>query len=170
MLKSNLKEYLTSMQIDQLIFKDNQLYLKDAFQTEYALPNLTTLLNLYQTTSNEDVKHRIYDILNHDLGTLLVVEIMIDATHEVTIKRLETGEISKNMKHVMDYYVILKSHYALAKKEYIDTHTPDDEPFEACHFAIFPYGQVISRSHYMDFKNRYTDTSILKTLLTNTSV
>ena len=156
---------MTAVQVDRLILKDKKLYLKDVFGEEFALPNLTTLLNLYQTTTNQDVKQRIFDILNHDLGTLLVVEIMIDATHEVTLKRLETGEISKNMKHVHDYYVILRSHYALAKKAYEDTPHAKEASFESCHFALFPYGQVILRSGYPEYMNSYTDISILQEIL-----
>ena len=125
---------------DQLILKDDKLKFKDAFGQIYDLPNLTTLLNQYHHTTDPVIKQRLYDILNHDLGTLLVVEIMIDATHEVTQKRLETGEISKNMKHVHDYYVILKSHYALAKSQFEQLHDLDELSFETCHFAIFPYG------------------------------
>ena len=156
---------MTPLQVDQLILKNEQLYLKDAFNEEYVLPNLTTLLKIYQTTTNSDIRQRVYEILNHDLGTLLVVEIMIDATPEVTLKRLESGEISKNMKHVMDYYVIPKSHFALAKKEYTLTHNIEDLPFESCHFAIFPYGQVIMRSGYKEYQNCYTDTSVLQDAL-----
>lgn len=153
--------------IDQLILNDHQLCFKDVFGETYDLPNLTTLLNLYLTTSHLEIKKRLFDILNHDLGTLLVVEIMIDATHEVTQKRLETGEISKNMKHVHDYYVIPKSHYALAKSQYEAQATQEHLNFETCHFAFFPYGQVILRQQFPDYKNVYTDTSVLQACLQN---
>lgn len=156
---------MNAVQVDTLIFKNNQLYLKDVFQDEYVLPNLTTLITLYKQTTNPEVKNRIYDMLNQDLGTLLIIEIMIDATHEVTLKRLETGDISKNMKHVMDYYVILKSHYALAKKQYLQDKALDIPPFESCHFAHFPYGQVILRAGYPNYTNLYTDTSIMEAIL-----
>lgn len=155
-----------SMQFtDQLILKDDKLQLKDAFGQIYDLPNLTNLLHLYHKTTDSVIKKRLYDILDHDLGTLLVVEIMIDATHEVTQKRLETGEISKNMKHVHDYYVILKSHYALAKSQFEQLHASDGLPFETCHFALFPYGLVIKRSSFSEYHNAYTDLSVLKNLL-----
>lgn len=152
------------MAIDQLILKDNKLIFKSVFEETYDLPNLTSLLNLYQTTLNTEVKERIRDILNHDLGTLLVVEIMIDATHEVTLKRLETGEISKNMKHVHDYYVIPKSHYALAKSQY-DSLNDDSTSFESCHFAMFPYGLVIKTEGFTAYKNSYTDCNELLQVL-----
>lgn len=150
---------------DQLILKDEQLQFKDAFGQIYDLPNLTTLLDLYRKTTDLVIKKRLYDILNHDLGTLLVVEIMIDATHKVTKKRLETGEISKNLKHVHDYYVILKSHYALAKSQFEQLHVSNELTFENCHFALFPYGLVIKRSSFTDYQNIYTDISTLTNLL-----
>ena len=149
-------------QLDQLIYKNEQLYFRDAFYEEHVLPNLTSFITLYHQTSNQTVKKHIQEIFNHDLGTLLVVEIMIDPTHEVTLKRLETGDISKNMKHVMDYYVILKSHYALAKKQYHSDYP--QTPFETCHFANFPFGQVIMRSEFTTYYNLYSDTSVLKSL------
>lgn len=151
--------------MDQLVIKDQNLIFKDAFGTEHALPNLTTLLREYNTTTDLVVKKRLHDILSHDLGSLLVIEIMIDATHEVTKKRLKTGEISKNMKHVHDYYVILKSHYALAKSQFEKSHPSDSHPFETCHFAMFPYGLVIKRDGFLDYQNRYTDISALTHIL-----
>lgn len=151
--------------MDQLVLKDQNLIFKDAFATEHALPNLTTLLHEYTTTTDLVVKKRLHDILSHDLGSLLVIEIMIDATHEVTKKRLETGEISKNMKHVHDYYVILKSHYALAKSQFENAHPSSTHPFETCHFAMFPYGLVINRSGFLNYQNKYTDISALTHIL-----
>ena len=151
--------------IDQIVIKDQNLIFKDTFGTEHALPNLTTLLREYTTTTDLVVKKRLHDILSHDLGSLLVIEIMIDATHEVTKKRLETGEISKNMKHVHDYYVILKSHYALAKSQFENNHPSSTHTFEACHFAMFPYGLVINRSSFLNYQNKYTDISALTQIL-----
>lgn len=153
----------TMEQLDQLIYKDEQLYFKDIFCEEYALPNLTNFVKLYHETQNQTIQSHIGEILSHDLGTLLVVEIMIDPTHEITLKRLETGEISKNMKHVMDYYVILKSHYALAKKQYLSEHKKGC--FETCHFIALPFGQVIMRSKFETYYNLYSDTAILKNIL-----
>ncbi|MBU3803696.1 MAG: hypothetical protein H9872_02905 [Candidatus Cellulosilyticum pullistercoris] len=151
--------------MDQIIIKDQMLIFKDAFGAEYSLPNLTVLLHDYNTTTDLKVKQRLYEILNHDLGSLLVIEIMIDANHEVTKKRLETGEISKNMKHVHDYYVILKSHYALAKDQFEKTHALALPDFESCHFAMFPYGLVIKRNDFPNYQNSYTDISALTHLL-----
>ena len=153
-----MKKYM-----DQLIYDNKRLYYLDAFDVRYELPNLTHLIDFYHTTQSEAIKARILEMLSHDLGTLLVIEIMIDPTHEVTIKRLETGEISKNMKHVMDYYVILKSHYALAKKQYFSKY--EEDSFETCHFASFPFGQVIMRSKFESYSNLYSDTTILKNIL-----
>lgn len=151
--------------IDQLILNEQQLFFKDVFGETYDLPNLTSLLDLYLTTTNSEIKKRLFDILSNDLGTLLVIEIMIDATHEVTKKRLESGEISKNMKHVRDYYVIPKSHYALAKNQFETQEPTNNSHFEACHFAFFPYGEVIIREHFPSYQNRYTDASALHACL-----
>ncbi|WP_054743907.1 hypothetical protein [Cellulosilyticum ruminicola] len=74
------------------------------------MPNLTTLVALYHKHKNEVVDTRIKEIFSHNIGILLVVEIMIDANHPVTMEHLKSSEISKNMKHVRDYYVILTSH------------------------------------------------------------
>lgn len=151
--------------VDQLVYETNQLFLRDVFGETYALPNLTAFIKLYQTTSDLEVKKRIKEMLSHDLGILLVIEIMIDPTHEVTLKRLESGEISKNMKHVMDYYVVPKSHYALAKSQYEHATSHESPNYEASHFVFLPYGQVILRANYPDYRNLYTDTSILQNLL-----
>lgn len=151
--------------VDQLIYENNQLFLKDIFGDTYALPNLTAFINLYHTTSNPEIQSRIKEMLSHDLGTLLVIENMIDPTHEVTLKRLENGDISKNMKHVMDYYVVPKSHFALARFQYEHTVSSESQTYEASHFAFFPYGQVILRANHPNYHNPYTDTTILQTLL-----
>lgn len=144
---------------DQLTLQENRLYLTDVFGETYPLPNLTGLWHLYQSTTNQTIRQHIKPILEEDLGTLLVVEIMIDASHEVTLKRLASGEIQKNMKHVHDYYIIPKSHYALAKAQFEKTH--QGESFNNCHFAMFPYGLAILRAAFPEYHNLYTSTATL---------
>ena len=145
--------------VDQLKIKNQQLYFEDVFGTQYPLPNLTALWQLYHETTNTTIKKHIAAIFSEDLGTLLVVEIMIDATHEVTLKRLETGEISKNMKHVHDYYIIPKSHYALAQTQFEANPANVDRPFTSCHFAMFPYGLAIIKAAFPEYTNPYTQIS-----------
>lgn len=150
--------------LDQLVIKENKIYFQDAFNETYFLPNLTSLWKLYHSTTNKQIKANIAPILKEDLGTLLIVEIMIDATHEVTLKRLETGEIHKNMKHVHDYYVIPKSHFALAKKQYLldkKAAGESDPQFTDCHFMMFPYGLAIMKAAFPHYINAYTSTSCL---------
>ena len=94
---------------------------------------------------------------------------MIDPSHEVTLKRLETGEISKNMKHVHDYYVIFDSEYQFAKalfEEYVTAGVLKGT-FEECHFAQFPFGLVIKRDGFPQYYNQHEDISILQFLLEN---
>lgn len=150
---------LQTIVLDQIILEANKLYFKDVFNTLYPLPHLTSLWHLYHHTEHPTVKAHIASIFKEDLGTLLVVEIMIDPTHEVTLKRLETGEIKKNMKHVHDYYIIPKSHYALAKAQFEKTH--QGESFNNCHFAMFPYGLAILRAAFPEYHNLYTSTATL---------
>lgn len=149
---------LQTIVLDQIILEANKLYFKDVFNTLYPLPHLTSLWHLYHHTEHPTVKAHIASIFKEDLGTLLVVEIMIDPTHEVTLKRLETGEIKKNMKHVHDYYIIPKSHYALAKKQFEEVHTDSavDTSFEDCHFSMFSYGLAILREKFPTYYNPYT--------------
>ena len=45
--------------VDQLIYENNQLFLKDIFGDTYALPNLTAFIHLYHTTSNPEIQSRI---------------------------------------------------------------------------------------------------------------
>ena len=154
--------------VDQLMIKEDKLYFVDAFGTSIFLPNLTSLYTLYQQTDDEVVKANILPILKEDLGTLLVVEIMIDATHEVTINRLKTGEISKNMKHVHDYYIIPKSHFALAQKQYLEEKAASLEEnahFSDCHFSMFPFGLAIIKTAFPSYVNPYTSTSCLTHLI-----
>lgn len=155
---------MQTLTVDQLIIKENKLYLQDAFGITSYLPNLTSLYTLYHQTDDEVIKNNIAPILREELGILLIVEIMIDATHEVTINRLKTGEISKNMKHVHDYYMIPKSHFALAQKQYLEEkaqHSIADAHFADCHFAMFPFGLAIMKSAFPNYTNLYTSTNCL---------
>ncbi|MGL5675957.1 MAG: hypothetical protein ACRDDX_06070 [Cellulosilyticaceae bacterium] len=136
--------------IDQLILKENNVVFQNAAGEEMQMPNLTALVKRYQEDSAE-VKERIREILQNDMGTLLVVEIMMDMTNETTLKRLETGEISKTMKHVNTYYVILDSQMDQARQKYEEL--GKEGALEQIFFAQFPYGMVIEREKFLEFQN-----------------
>lgn len=154
---------------NRLLFKNETLIFENTLGIQLPLPNLTQLIHLYKANLSTPIGERIKTILSRDLGSLLVVEIMIDPSHEVTLKRLETGEISKNMKHVNDYYVVLDSDYPFAKNLF-DTYVAEgilNGTFEECHFAQFPFGLVIKREGFPQYYNRNEDISTLQSLLEN---
>lgn len=154
---------------NRLLLKDEELVFENTVGTQIPLPHLTKLLELYRENLNTPLGQRIKDILSRDLGSLLIVETMVDPTHEVTLKRLETGEISKNMKHVNDYYVIFDSEYDFAKtlfQQYVATDVLEGS-FEDCHFAKFPFGLVIKRDAFPQYCNQHEDISVLQSLLKN---
>ncbi|MGL4800072.1 MAG: hypothetical protein ACRCWY_11865 [Cellulosilyticaceae bacterium] len=137
--------------MDQLILKENNVVFQNAAGEEMQMPNLTALVKRYQEEGSAEVKERIRDILQNDMGTLLVVEIMMDMGNETTLKRLETGEISKTMKHVNTYYVILDSQMDQARQKYEEL--DKEGTLEQIFFAQFPYGMVIEREKFLEFQN-----------------
>lgn len=137
--------------IDQLILKENNVVFQNAAGEEMQMPNLTALVKRYQEEGSAEVKERIREILQNDMGTLLVVEIMMDMNNETTLKRLETGEISKTMKHVNTYYVILDSQMGQARQKYKEL--GKEGTLEQIFFAQFPYGMVIEREKFLEFQN-----------------
>lgn len=153
--------------LDTLLVKDHTVILRTALDEELTLPNLTTLLNLYQTHKGTEVGDRIKSMLQRDIGTLLVIEIMIDASHPVTLERLKSGEISKNMKHVNDYNVILNSHLEEAYKQFNEESSKGlvQGTFEDCCFNTMPFGTVILRSHFPHYKNTHYNKEAIDTLL-----
>ena len=87
------------------------------------------------------------EIFNHEIGSLLICEIMIDMQNSTTLNRLETGEISKTMRHVSTYNIILESHLEKAKEQFeaLRAQGEVEGTFEEAVFATFPYGIVIER-------------------------
>lgn len=153
--------------LDTLLLRNNTLVLHTIAHEEIELPNLTKLINLYQTSKHSEVGHRIKEMLQNDIGTLLVIEIMIDATHPVTLERLKSGEISKNMKHVHDYYVILNSQLDDAKNYFNEDAANGlvQGTFEACCFNTMPFGTVILRSSFPSYKNTNYNKEAIDNLL-----
>nr|WP_302599935.1 hypothetical protein [uncultured Cellulosilyticum sp.] len=152
---------------DTLLIKNHTVVLHTSLHEEIVLPNLTTLLNLYQTHKNTEVGHRIKAMLQCDIGTLLVIEIMIDASHPVTLERLKSGEISKNMKHVNDYNVILNSHLEDARKQFNEQASKGlvQGTFEDCCFNTMPFGTVILCSRFPHYKNTHYNKEAIDTLI-----
>lgn len=146
--------------MDQLKSINNEIVFIKANGEQLAMPNLTALVKLYHKTQCEEIKTRIVEILNQEIGALLVCEIMIDMQNDTTMKRLETGEISKTMRHVGTYNIILESHLDKAKMAFqaLKESGEVEGDFEACVFATFPYGMVIEREKFPQYKN--TDYSV----------
>lgn len=156
------------MTLDTLLVKDHTVILHTALHEEITLPNLTTLLNLYEAHKNTEVGDRIKAMLQRGIGTLLVIEIMIDASHPVTLERLKSGEISKNMKHVNDYNVILNSHLEEARHQFNEEASKGlvQGSFEDCCFNTMPLGTVILRSQFPHYKNTRYNKEAIDALLT----
>ena len=153
--------------INRLIIEKDLLIFENSQGMHIPMPNLTALLSLYKNNVHTPLGARIKDILQRDLGSLLIVETMLDMSHEITLNRLETGEISKNMKHVNDYYVILESEYEAAQalfNKQVEEGLLKGR-FEECHFAHFPVGLVIKRENFPTYYNQNADTSIINSLL-----
>lgn len=149
-----------------LKFEDQKVILQTIYGESHYLPNLTTLVTIYHQHQNDIIGERIKEMLAHDIGTLLVIEIMIDATHPVTMSRLESGEISKNIKHVNDYYVILTSNIECAKANYkaLASQGLLTGKFEDCCFNEMPFGMVIVREKFPQFTNEHYDQSAFENL------
>lgn len=132
--------------INKIDLENEQVIFSDTKQQVFELPNITKLYQMYQAHQTDEIGERIAAILDMEVGALLVAEIMIDMTSERIIERLNTGEISKTMKHVNDYYVILESELEQVEKTY-------EGDFQSACFAKFPYGMVVQRSNFPNFAN-----------------
>ena len=143
------------MAIDCLLVQDHNVVFRNAAGVETAMPNLSKLVALYDETTDEAVKARIKEILSEPFGKLLVVEIMMDMTNERTLERLQTGEISKTMRHVHTYNVILDSHRDEARDAFEKAKAEGqvEGEFEATFFAPFPYGMVIEEAKFPNYQN-----------------
>lgn len=146
---------LMSKQLDALRVVNNEVIFEKANGEKMVMPNLTALLKLYNETSDEAIKERAREIFNHEIGSLLICEIMIDMQNSTTLNRLETGEISKTMRHVGTYNIILESHLEKAKEQFEALKAQDkvEGTFEEVVFATFPYGIVIERIKFPQFTN-----------------
>ena len=143
-----------SKQLDALRVVNNEVIFEKANGEKMVMPNLTALLKLYNETSDA-IKERAREIFNHEIGSLLICEIMIDMQNSTTLNRLETGEISKTMRHVSTYNIILESHLEKAKEQFeaLRAQGEVEGTFEEAVFATFPYGIVIERVKFPQFTN-----------------
>ena len=142
-------------QLDTLKYTPNGVIFEKANGEVLTLANLTGLLKLYNETEDTDLKERIKEILSMDIGSLLLADIMIDMQNDKVKERLQTGEISKNMKHVGTYNIILESHKERAKALF-NTLVDKGElegTWEECIFAEFPCGIVIERIKFPQYEN-----------------
>lgn len=142
-------------QLDTLKVVNKEVIFEKANGEKIAMPNLTALLNLYHETTDSAIQERIEKILNEDMGSLLICEIMIDMQNNKTLNRLETGEISKTMGHVGTYNVILESHLEKAKQQFqlLKEQREVEGEFESIIFATLPYGTIIERNKFPQFSN-----------------
>ena len=140
--------------MNRLYIEDKKVIFKPATESIIAMPNLTALYTMYQTCEDEDVKTRIKDIFDRDFGKVLVAEIMIDMTSPQIIERLHTGDISKTLRHVDNYNVILESELEAVRESY-------EGDFEKACFAQFPYGMVVEEVNFEGFKNNNCEKTIL---------
>lgn len=144
-----------SKQLDALKVVNNEVIFEKASGEQMAMPNLTALLKLYNETNDEAIKARAREIFDHEISSLLICEIMIDMQNSTTLNRLETGEISKTMRHVGTYTIILDSHLEKAKAQFeaLKAQGSVEGTFEEAVFATFPYGTVIERVKFPQFTN-----------------
>lgn len=142
-------------QLDTLKCIDHEVIFTKADGEQIKMPNLTALIKLYHEAESDEMKIRIEEILNQGIGSLLICEIMIDMQNETTLKRLETGEISKTMRHVGTYNIILESHIEKAKAQFEELKAKGEVAgtFEAIQFSVLPYGIVIEREKFPQYDN-----------------
>lgn len=139
------------MKLDTLTLENGQVIFTKTSGERLQMPNLTKMVAMYEKQKDNEVGERLKDILARGIGTLLIAEVMVDMTNETTLKRFENGEISKTMKHVNTYNLVLESHLEQAQEGF-------EGDFNTCVFAEFPYGIVIEREKYPSYKN--TDYSV----------
>ncbi|MGL4343821.1 MAG: hypothetical protein ACRCTE_01350 [Cellulosilyticaceae bacterium] len=131
---------------DQLLVIDGKVTFIKANGETLDMPNLTKMIAMYEAQKDNEIGNRVKEILTRGIGTLLIAEVMVDMTNETTLARFENGEISKTMRHVNTYNIVLESHLEAAKEAF-------DGDFNTCVFAEFPYGIVIEREKYPTYKN-----------------
>ncbi|MEF9958612.1 MAG: hypothetical protein RR090_03895 [Niameybacter sp.] len=151
-------------QLDTLKYINDEVIFVKASGETLQMPNLTALLKLYNQTEDEALKERIQDILNHDIASLLIAEIMIDMQNDRVQERLQTGEISKNMHHVGTYNIILESHLEQAKALFEELVLKGKliGNFEEVLFAKFPCGIVIEHVKFPQYVNTEYVVELLK--------
>ncbi|MDA3730383.1 hypothetical protein PBV87_02540 [Niameybacter massiliensis] len=143
-------------QLDTLKYTNDEVIFVKANGEELKMPNLTALTKLYYRTDDADLKERIKAILEHDIASLLIAEIMIDMQNDRVQERLQTGEISKNMGHVGTYNIILESHREQAEILFNELVAKGElsGTFEEVLFATFPCGLVVERAKFPQYENK----------------
>lgn len=141
--------------VDGLYVKEGKIVFRNVAGQEVDMPNLTKLVEIYHESHDTELKERVKNILEQPFGKLFIVETMVDMTNETTLNRLASGEISKNMKHVQTYNLILDSHIEKARVFYaqkVEEGTLEGI-LEDVYFAPFPYGMVIEESKFPGYAN-----------------
>lgn len=158
---------MSKEQIDQLIREEDKVIFISAEGEKIEMPNLTQLVQWYKEYRSEEIGERIKGILSREIGDLLIAEVMIDMTNEKTLERLRTGEISKTLKHVETYNIILDSHMGQAKEQFerLKQEGQVTGNIEDCFFAQFPYGMVIMREKFGEYKNTVYDKTDLEKII-----
>lgn len=154
---------MVNEKIDRLVIEKNKVIFINAEGVRIDMPNLTGLVGWYKEHKDSEIGERIKGILGLEIGDLLIAEVMIDMTNETTLERLRSGEISKNLGHVNTYNIILDSHMNQAREQFEKLASTDQAigKFEDCFFAQFPYGMVIIREMFKEYRNtRYSKVDI----------
>lgn len=133
-------------QLDALLVENGVVVFMKASGERLEMPNLTQIVALYEKQKGTDVGHYAKEILSRGIGTLLITEVMVDMTNETTLNRFQNGDITKTMRHLNTYNIVLESHLDMAKEQF-------EGDFNTCIFAEFPYGVVIEREKYPTYKN-----------------
>ena len=154
-------------ELDRLVIEDRKVVFINAAGKKVEMPNLTQLTKWYKEHEDAEIRERIRGILDREIGDLLISEVMIDMTNEKTLDRLRTGEISKTLRHVQTYNIILDSHMEEAREEFEEKLARGETTgqFEDCFFAKFPYGMVIMRDMFKGYRNTNYDKSDLEQLI-----
>ena len=151
--------------VDGLYVKEGEIILRSVAGQEVDMPNLTKLVEIYHDSDDVELKKRIKNILEQPFGKLFIVETMVDMTNETTLNRLASGDISKNMKHVQTYNLILDSHIEKARTLYaqrVEEGTLEGT-LEDAFFAPFPYGMIIEESKFPGYENEIYVNEIIGT-------
>ena len=141
---------------DYLMLEDREIFLKDAKGKKIFMPNLTALVKMYDETADKAIQKRIESIFDEEVGSLMIAEVMIDMSNEKTLERLRTGEISKTMRHVHTYNMILESHLDEAKALFEQRVKEGvlKGSFDSICFAPFTQGIVIERKNFPEYENK----------------